>query len=53
MVAVSYFSVKAMMLLIDCKYKVLSVIYQYEDLTDEFKKDVKINIPRDKVTNEH
>ena len=49
MIAVSYFSVKAMMLLIDCKYKVLSVIYQYEDLTEEFNKDVKINIPRDKV----
>ena len=49
MIGVSYFSVKAMMLLIDCKYKVLSVIYQYEDLTEEFKKDVKINIPRDKV----
>lgn len=55
MVAVSYFSVKAMMLLIDCKYKVLSVIYQYENLTDEFKsadkKDVKIHFPspREKV----
>ena len=50
MIAVSYFSVKAMMLLIDCKYKVLSVIYQYEGLTEEFNKDVKINIPRsDKV----
>jgi len=53
MVAVSYFAVKAMMLLIDCKYKVLSVIYQYENLTDEFsaadKNDIKINIPRDKV----
>ena len=53
MIAVSYFSVKAMMLLIDCKYKVLSVIYQYENLTDEFnksdKKDVKIHMPKDKV----
>merc|ERR1712025_556385 len=42
-----------MMLLIDCKYKVLSVIYQYENLTDEFgnsdKNDIKIHIPRDKV----
>jgi len=51
MIAVSYFAVKAMLLLIDCKYKVLSVIYQYENLTDEFKnsKDVKIHLPRDKV----
>jgi len=32
---VSYFAVKAMLLLIDCKYKVLSVIYQYEDLTED------------------
>jgi len=32
---VSYFAVKAMLLIIDCKYKVLSVIYQYEDLTED------------------
>ena len=46
MVFVSYFSVKAMMLLVDCKYKVLGVIYQYENLTDDFKdgKDSKIQI---------
>ena len=52
MVGVCYFAVKAMLLLIDCKYKVLSVVYQYENLTDEFnsdKKDVKIHISRDKV----
>jgi len=34
---VSYFAVKAMILLIDCKYKVLSVIYQYEDITEDLK----------------
>lgn len=48
MVFVSYFSVKAMMLLVDCKYKVLGVIYQYENLTEDFKdgdkKDLKIQI---------
>ena len=47
MVFVSYFSVKAMMLLVDCKYKVLGVIYQYENLTEDFKdgKELKIQIP--------
>ena len=46
MVFVSYFSVKAMMLLVDCKYKVLGVIYQYENLTEDFKdgKESKIQI---------
>jgi len=33
MCSVSYLAVRAMMLLVDCKYKVLSVIYNYEDLT--------------------
>jgi len=36
---VSYFAVKAMLLIIDCKYKVLSVIYQYEDLTEDLHDD--------------
>lgn len=34
---VSYFAVKAMILIIDCKYKLLNVIYQYEDLTEDFQ----------------
>jgi proton-coupled amino acid transporter len=35
MVFVSYFAIKAMLLIIDCKYKVLSVLYQYENLTED------------------
>jgi len=44
---VSYFAVKAMLLIIDCKYKVLSVIYQYEDLTEDLHDDLndfKVNL---------
>ena len=58
MVFVSYFAIKAMLLIIDCKYKVgsysvkkknltlycpkvLSVLYQYENLTEELEEDVK------------
>lgn len=52
---VSYFAVKAMLLIIDCKYKVLSVIYQYEDLTEDlhddqnFKQKVRRKNSSDKV----
>jgi len=35
MLIVSFFAVKAMLLIIDCKYKVLNVLYQYEDLTED------------------
>lgn len=45
---VSYFAVKAMLLIIDCKYKVLSVIYQYEDLTEDLH-DVKLSNGKPKV----
>merc|ERR1719341_1436656 len=41
MVFVSYFAIKAMLLIIDCKYKVLSVLYQYENLTEDLEEDVK------------
>jgi len=37
MLLVSYFAIKAMLLIIDCKYKVLSVLYQYENLTEELE----------------
>jgi len=37
MLFVSYFAIKAMLLIIDCKYKVLSVLYQYEHLTEELE----------------
>lgn len=39
MLCVSYFAVKAMLLIIDCKYKVLSVLYQYEDLTQDLDEE--------------
>jgi len=45
---VSYFAVKAMLLIIDCKYKVLSVIYQYEDLTEDLH-DVNFSNGKPKV----
>jgi len=48
---VSYFAVKAMLLIIDCKYKVLSVIYQYEDLTEDLhddQNDFKLNFSNGK-----
>jgi proton-coupled amino acid transporter len=45
---VSYFAVKAMLLIIDCKYKVLSVIYQYEDLTEDLH-DVKLSNGKPKL----
>ena len=60
MVFVSYFAIKAMLLIIYCKYKVgksfwlspkkslnpsllqvLSVLYQYENLTEDLEEDVK------------
>jgi len=49
MCVVSYFAVKAMLLLIDCKYKVLAVIYQYESLTEDLhtaadSQEVKMNL---------
>jgi len=37
---VSYFSIKAMLLIIDCKYKVLNVVFHYEELTSDFKDEV-------------
>merc|ERR1712129_302938 len=45
---VSYFAVQAMLLIIDCKYKVLSVIYQYEDLTEDLH-DVNFSNGKPKV----
>jgi len=39
MVFVSYFAVKAMLLIIDCKYKVLSILYHYEDLTEDLDEE--------------
>lgn len=58
MLFVSYFAIKAMLLIIDCKYKVLSVLYQYESLTEDLdSKSVEISIEKkrrslgDKVKN--
>ena len=39
MCAVSYFSIKAMLLIIDCKYKVLNVVFHYEEITSDIKED--------------
>jgi len=39
---VSYFAVKAMILIIDCKYKVLGVLYHYEDLTEDLEDPRKV-----------
>merc|ERR1719244_867798 len=39
MCVVSYFSIKAMLLIIDCKYKVLNVVFHYEEITSDLRDD--------------